>query len=80
MGLLVEESTLKNQVEAVERRAKSRCSEYNALDIYWSKVDLLLAYQDKLLAKIRASNEEMMSSKAAPKELISVALKSPAKK
>lgn len=79
VGLSVEQSALKDQVEAAERRAASRCPEYNSTNVYWIKVDSLLDDQDKLLAKIRTFNTQLMKDKCMPKESVSSVLISPQK-
>ena len=55
VGLSIEQCALKDQVEAAERRAASRCREYDPSNLYWRKVDLLLEDQDKLLEKLDSS-------------------------
>ena len=77
--LLVEQNALKDQVDAAERRATSCCPEYHPTNIYWIKVDSLLEDQDKLLAKIRCFDTELMQEKAKPKESVSSVLLSPKK-
>ena len=79
VGLSVEQSALKDQVDAAERRATSRCPEYNPTNIYWMKVDTLLEDQDKLLAKIRCFNTDLMKDKSNPKVSVSSILISPNK-
>ena len=66
--LLVEQNALKDQVDAAERRATSCCPEYHPTNIYWIKVDSLLKDQDKLLAKIRCFNTELMQEKTKPND------------
>ena len=79
VGLSIEQCALKDQVEAAERRAASRCPEYNPSNLYWRKVDSLLEDQDKLLDKIRSFNQDMMVQTDKPKESVSVDLISPQK-
>ena len=79
VGLSVEQSALKDQVEAAERRAASRYPEYTPTNIYWIKVDALLDDQEKLLAKIHTFNTELMQDKSVPKESVSSVLISPKK-
>ena len=79
VGLSVEQSALKDQVDAAERRATSRCPEYNPTNIYWIKVDQLLEDQDKLLAKIRCFNTALITDNSNPKVSVSSSLLSPHK-
>ena len=80
VGLSVEENALTKQIEAAERRAMSRCKEYDANNVYWKKVDILLTDQDKLLLKIRKFNEQMMSEEAIPRQSVSSLVNTPSPK
>ena len=80
VGLSIEQCALKDQVEAAERRAASRCREYDPSNLYWRKVDSLLEDQDKLLEKIRSFNKDMMVQTEKPRESVSADLISPVKR
>lgn len=64
VGMFIHESALSKQIEAVERRAASRCNDFDPENIYWKKVDILLQDQDKLLLKIRTFNDNMLINKS----------------
>jgi len=51
VGLSTEGSVLFKQIEAAERRAASRCSDYDPENVHWKKVDNLLLDQDKSLVE-----------------------------
>ena len=64
VGLSIEESSLSKMIETAERRAWSRCSDYDPESVYWKKVDTLLQDQDKLLLKIRSFNDNTLFEKS----------------
>ena len=61
VGLLIEESAIAEHIEGAERRAQSRCLEYDPMNVYWKRVDILLEEQDNILGRIRKFNESMVN-------------------
>ena len=63
VALSLEEGSMSNLVEAVERRAAQRCPKYNKSNVYWKKVDQLLLEQEELMEKIRNFNTSIIDQK-----------------
>ena len=63
VALSLEQSAMTKLIEAAERRASQRCQEYDGENLYWKKVDDLLADQDKLMTKIRSFNNDVIMQK-----------------
>ena len=80
VGMSVEGSVLSKQIEAAERRAASRCSDYDPENVHWKKVDSLLQDQDKLLIKIRTFNDNMLIDKSEGNVSVSSFLNEPSPK
>ena len=53
----MEDSALGRQLESSERRAMARCPEYDATNIYWKRVDLLIDEQDSIRKRWRQYSE-----------------------
>ena len=58
----VEEGMISRQLEQAERRAESRCPDYDATNIFWIKVDRLMEKQEGCLKRI----EEYNAAKTSP--------------
>jgi len=80
VGMSVERSILSKQIEAVEGRAASRCSDYDPENAHWKKVDNLLLDQDKLLLKIRTFNDNTLVDKSEENVTLSSFLNEPSPK
>ena len=51
VALSIEESALGRRIESTEKRAESRCKDYDKSNIHWKKVDELLDMQDDVLRR-----------------------------
>ena len=65
VALSLEESAMTKMVAAAERRAMQRCPDYDASNMYWARVDVMLKEQDELMKKIRNFNDRIMNQKPA---------------
>ena len=59
MALSIEESALGHRIESAEKRAESRCKDYDKSNIHWKKVDELLGMQDDVLRRIHDLTKTM---------------------
>ena len=73
VGFSVEEGMISRQLEQAERRAESRCPQYDATNVYWKKVDTLMEKQDGVLRRIEVYNcSKAASGFDANKEIFGV--------
>ena len=55
-NLAIEESALARQVEVVEQRAKVRCPEYNEINLFWKKANVIIKKNEQLMDRISRLN------------------------
>ena len=69
LNLAIEESALARQVEVSGKRAKVRCPEYNEINLFWKKANVIIKKNEQLMDRISRLNGQCdpVSYESSPK-------------
>ena len=72
VGFFIEEGAISRQIEQAERRAESRCPEYDPNNIFWQRVDSLLEQQENVLKQMREFNMKQITKTFETDKILSI--------